>query len=223
MAWASLYSAASSSAAGSVDEPTCSACLLARSRCFATFHPVDGPDVWSDASGLLGSSALCHQCGARFSETAPWVAPPNPSLPSPDPEVDSILDVYEYPLTWSAVWSAHRALTLADHSYDSEGDGWNWHPVAVEQNAVRRRACASWPGPICPACYAASCARCSHVFHAWDEARAVGEHGRLVCVSCAPPGASLFDCVCSEDSALSSVDLDGLVSSVNGNGGHGAA
>ena len=34
-----------------------------------------------------------------------------------------------------AVWSAHHALTLADQSYDSEGDGWNGHPVAVEQRA----------------------------------------------------------------------------------------
>lgn len=194
------------SAAGSI-EPVCSACLLPRSRCFAAHHPVDGGDVWSDRAGLDGSEALCHTCGDRFSETAPWVAPPCPLRPSPDPEVDSVLDSYGYPITWSAVWSAHRALTLADQSYDSDGDEWAWHPEAQEQCEARRFVCERWPGPICPTCFAASCALCSYVFAEWDDARAVGDRGRLLCVACAPRGASLYDWMCSSDAALMAMDL----------------
>ena len=77
--------------------------------------------------------------------------------------------------------------------------------------------CASWPGPICPTCFAASCARCSYVFSSWDEARAVEDLGRRLCVACAPQGdgASLYDWACSDDLALMSVDLGGAIS------GHG--
>ena len=130
-----------------------------------------------------------------------------PPPPLPEQEVDSVMDSYGYPITWSAVWSAHRALTLAGQSDDSDGDEWAWHPVAQEQSEARRFLCDRWPGPICPTCFAASCARCSYVFAAWDEARAVGDRGRLLCVACAPRGASLYDWMCSSDAALKAMDL----------------
>ena len=44
---------------------------------------------------------------------------------------------------------------------------------------------------------------CRYVFQAWGEARAVAaETGKLLCASCAPPGASLYDPLCSDDDAL---------------------
>ena len=51
---------------------------------------------------------------------------------------------------------------------------------------------------------------CHYVFQDWGEAKAVAaETGKLLCASCAPPGASLYDSFCSDDDALQS-GLQGL-------------
>ena len=40
--------------------------------------------------------------------------------------------------------------------------------------------------------------------------------GRLLCVTCAPRGASLYDWACSDDLALMAVDLDGVLAGRGG-------
>ena len=63
-----------------------------------------------------------HTCGKLFSESATWVAPPCPLRPFPGLESDAVLVgwVYGNPISWGMVRHAHRALVLADQSYDSD-------------------------------------------------------------------------------------------------------
>jgi hypothetical protein len=179
----------------------CEACQQPLHRCVAA--TCDDPSVES-----LHLGAPCRTCHQPFDARAPWIPPPTPWRPAPT-EDHAVLDAYGYPLTYETVVLAHAraAQAVAVEGYDSEGDEWHGHPVAVDQLSDARIVCGSWPGPVCPACWAASCAGCGYVFEAPWDAGAVGRFGRLLCSTCAPAGASFFDPVCSSDEALMSVDM----------------
>ena len=152
--------------------------------------------------------APCRTCHQAFDVRAPWIPPPSPGCHAPTAD-HAVPDAYGYPLTYEAVVLAHAdaVRAVAVEGYDSDGDEWQGHPVTVDQLGDARTSCSSWPGPICPTCWAASCAGCGYVFEAPSDARAVGRFGRLLCSACSPEGSSLFDSVCSGDGALLSVDV----------------
>ena len=84
-------------------------------------------------------------------------------------------------LTVTAVNTCHGSV-----GYDSDGDycPCTWHPVAIEERDSHMWSCRAWPGPICGACWAASC-ECGYVFESVEDAHSRWPNGRLRCAGCA--------------------------------------
>ena len=95
-------------------------------------------------------------------------------------------------------------------------------PLIDELAEEALETCQRWPGPICPTCWASSCDSCGYSFESWDDACAVGSHGRFTCYGCTPPELrpgpgddapihspqpSAFDSICASDTALLDMDL----------------
>ena len=125
------------------------------------------------------------------------VDPDDPGETWAPPGREPLVDGDQHPLTWARVRQAHEVLVRhascggegseADPSgYDSGDEDTPcpclWHEMMIDELRSHRAACAAWPGPICGACWAASCA-CGFVFD--DAADAAGRDavGRLVCAS----------------------------------------
>ena len=91
-------------------------------------------------------------------------------------------------LTAHASCNANGGLP-AGYASDEESDGeeaqpclCQWHPMLIDTLAEHRADCARWPGPICGACWAASC-HCDYVFDDTSDAVGRDADGRLVCAA----------------------------------------
>ena len=127
-------------------------------------------------------------------------------IPPGGDEDDAIPDAESIPLTWARVHWAH--VWLVQHAACDAGSGYisgynsddeaagpcycQWHPVAIEERSSHLTACARWPGPVCGACWAASC-ECGYVFADVHEAAGRGAYGRLACAACIARAASAND------------------------------
>ena len=141
----------------------------------------------------------CHVCGAAFGVS---------SLPYPgDSTVDEtwggpqlpIWDAYHRPMTWAVVDASHAFLvthaSCATVGPDPFGvDDYpnavphpcpcQWHSNWIAVRSFALKTVRKWPGPVCGACWATSCA-CGHVFA--DASRPYGHwlSTRPQCSSCA--------------------------------------
>ena len=121
--------------------------------------------------------------------------------PGRSPE-HGIIDPYYHPLTWGTVRASHAWLVIhasceddgvasyeSDEEFVVDGECCAcpclWHPAQVEEKEYHRAVCALWPGPVCGACWAASC-ECGYVFADVSEAAARWPSGRLQCAACRP-------------------------------------
>ena len=108
-----------------------------------------------------------------------------------------IRDDESHPLTWGRVAHAHEWLVrhagcevqASGYASDDEESParcpCTWHPVAIEERESHLFVCRAWPGPICGACWAASC-ECGYVFDDATDASDRWPNGRLRCYVCAP-------------------------------------
>ena len=76
--------------------------------------------------------------------------------------------------------------TVCTNGYDSDGPSCpcTYHPVMMSERVDNLLNVSAWPGPICGACWASSCA-CGFVFEDVGHAHSRRHNGRLVCHGCA--------------------------------------
>ena len=162
------------------------ACHLPASRC-----PAAHPGICPACSVPLSTSSVgYHEVTAADGEppAETWAAPGHPPLNDP----------YGHPLTWGSVLAAHADLVrhashssdqMAANGYDSDEAGEHeicpcqYHDALISELETARDIVATWPSPLCGACFASACHGCDYVFTDASEAAGRSSAGRLVCHS----------------------------------------
>ena len=142
------------------------------------------------------------------------------------PRPHFVRDSFDYVLTWSAVLYGHNvlvyhapcaaaaaayeaAVAASDGAFDSDDEDapprpcpCQYHDGMTDELWAHRRACESWPGPICGSCWASQCLVCDYVLDDPRDAASRSSSMRLVCHACMPD--NLYD----NDSAWRDGDRD---------------